>query len=772
MSKNSATYSAWRQNNVVRRLAIILWFALISNPVALATAATSKEVKAAPSPASATYVGSARCQQCHSKQYQDWLKSDHFKAMQLANDESVLGDFQKTVNFHGIESRLYKEDEKFWIETLAKDGKRKKYHLPYTFGHYPLQQYLADLGDGHFHALNIAWDSRAKSEGGQRWYHLQPTEEITPQDPFFWQAHFQNWNGRCAECHTTNYQKNYDAKTHSYNSTWSEINVACEACHGPASQHLLFAQTGKLGGEDKGFKNALAKPLSWQFEKESPIAKAIGNNSDQYLDMCGGCHSRRSPLKALQANENYHDNFRLSLLNDNLYFADGQIQDEVFVMGSFLQSKMHAEGVTCNNCHNPHSGEVFTQTNDLCSQCHAQAKYDEPSHHHHAKNSTGSQCVNCHMPARTYMGVDDRRDHSFTIPNPNTSIATGAPNACTDCHAEKDNKWARDQLKSWGKNRATSHWAMVNHQARAMDRLATQSLINVINKNEQPPIIQASLIYQLGALPSQEAILTAQQNLFSNEPLVRRAAISNFMSAPPQIRWQTLAPLLNDDNRAVRFEVLIALLDLRPQMPAEVRESLASQIDEYRESLMLTEDFPSTQVSLAMLEANLGNFQMAEKAYLQALKIEPTHFPAMLNLAELYRNQGKAKEEEGMLKSALTTMPDSGTVQHSYGLLKIRQQNYEGALPYLEAALGKLDSQPRFAYIYAVALDNLGNTQQAIKVLNKANEDWPNQVDILSLLIMYYEKTNQQSLIAGPLNALKLLAPQSPQVQQWMQKYR
>ena len=191
----------------------------------------------------AEYVGHSACKQCHEKEVKLWQGSHHDLAMQHANDETVLADFAHTsFTYAGINSAFYKKNDKFMVRTDGPDGKLHDYEIKYTFGVTPLQQYLVELGKGRLQALTIAWDTRDKKAGGQRWFHLYPDEEITHTDELHWTRTYFNWNGMCAECHSTNLKKNYNSTTDTFKTSWSEINVSCEACHGPSSNHIAWAK--------------------------------------------------------------------------------------------------------------------------------------------------------------------------------------------------------------------------------------------------------------------------------------------------------------------------------------------------------------------------------------------------------------------------------------------------------------------------------------------------------------------------------------------------
>ncbi|MBQ75471.1 MAG: hypothetical protein CMQ20_10685 [Gammaproteobacteria bacterium] len=697
--------------------------------------------------------------------------------MAVASPRTVLGNFSDIkVTFHNIESRMFERESKFFIETLGDDKKLHEFQISYTFGHFPLQQYLVETKKGHLQALNISWDARPKEAGGQRWIHLQPGENITPGSPFFWTRYLQNWNARCAECHSTNLKKNYDADEASYNTVWSEINVACEACHGPGSLHVERAESLLLH-KGSGLVNTPAL-LPWIFKEGESIAQLSGSRSENYasrhVDMCGGCHSRRSVIGDLDVQANYHDKYQLALLEEGLYYADGQIQDEVYVLGSFLQSKMHANGVTCMNCHQPHSGKLLLGGNELCAQCHLADKYDSKSHHFHPVGSTGSKCIECHMPKTTYMLVDDRRDHRFGIPNPGLSSKLGVPNACNKCHAGTSNDWASKAITTWLNDKPTpdsdSH-SQVNARARLGDPIMTRPILKLLEDESTPEILKATLLEQLAAFPSRVSTEAAAHYLTHPDPLVRVGAIRSLSTAPDQIRWQLLAPLARDPSRSARTEVAVALATMATEIPQEQMHLFETLIDEYRKSLSFSIDMPSTQTTLGSLEMDLGNELAAQEAFEKALAIEPDYVPALLNLADLYRagnNEGKAL---GFLQRAVKFAPDSGAANFSYGLSLVRRKKYDDALPYLKAATEQEDSQPRYAYVYAVALDSVSQTDAALSYLEQATHDWPNQFDLLMAQVLYMEKLNETADILTPLSKLSRIAPNAPGVRSRIAQY-
>lgn len=719
------------------------------------------------------FVGAQKCAQCHRQQYQQWRQSHHYQAMQPATAAFVLGDFNnRRLAFHGVTSRFFQQAGKYYVETLGDGDKAQIFAIKYTFGFYPLQQYLIELDDGFIQALNIAWDSRPQEEGGQRWYHLRAEEDMSQDHPFYWTRHFQNWNGRCAHCHSTNVSKNYDAENHRFATTWSEVNVACEACHGPGSEHLARLQSGRYAADNSGFSGRKAKPLVWQFAAAAAVAEPQGEKSERHIDMCGSCHALRTQLEEDFTGAKFHDANLLQLPLPPNYFADGQIREEVFVMGSFLQSKMHAKGVSCMNCHNPHSNQLLVEGNDLCAQCHNVQIFDTPKHHRHKATSAGALCVNCHMPERTYMGVDRRRDHSFTIPRPDLSRDLGLPNACTQCHADEDNDWASAALKAWGVNANADHWAYINDGASRGDATFAPALAHAIARGDLPSAVEAGLLSHFSAFPSQAGVQVARAKLQHGDALVRRAAVTALEAVPVALRWQILADHLDDASDSVRFEIARVLAaELRRLAPAQ-RDKLSALLAEYRQVLEVSADAPATQLAIANLELALGNEDGAQLAYRRALRIEPAYVPALINFADFHRRAGREAQVEALLQNALRVAPESGGAQHSYGLYLVRRQQYRQALPHLEAAVSAEDALPRYAYVYAVALDNQNATDKAIEVLSGANQRWPHQYDILMTLVLYLEKAGKTFAIPKYVEDLREIAPQAPEVQRLVKKYR
>lgn len=702
--------------------------------------------------ANSHFVGVEACIGCHQQQYQDWRGSHHDQAMMHAGPDSVLGDFNDSLfHYNGITTRFFMKGDEFWVNTDGPDGKLTDYKIDYTFGVTPLQQYLVAFDDGRLQTLSIAWDSRPVVQGGQRWFHLYPDEKIDHKDVLHWTRYAFNWNSRCAECHSTNVQKNYQQSTDSYQTTWSEINVACESCHGPGANHLRWAKNQQVSSVNKGLMRDISAAESWQRLSGKATAEMIkrhGESDNRQIDQCGTCHSRRGvidvPADDKPLSNVLLDTHMLSLIESPLYHVDGQILDEVYVYGSFVQSKMHQQGVVCSDCHNPHSLKLKAEGNQVCGQCHNPTQFNSPEHHHHQSGSEGAQCANCHMPETTYMVVDPRRDHSLKIPRPDLSMQLGVPNACNQCHLDKTVEWGLEQFEKWYPGRTEqpsyAYLFMAGQQAVAQ---ALPQLAALADDPAQPAIIRASALQLLGNYPNQYALNTAIVQLESTDPEVRLAALRVMAGSNLQQRMTHLWPLLRDPVKAVRLEAtrLLAGVGLPGTMKAALdnkRQALLdAALEETIDSLTHNADSPSGQLQLGALYQALGHTEKTREAYLHALKIEPHFTPAMLNLADWYRSQGQDQQALPLLLQAVDLVPDSVGANYATGLLYIRLGDLNVASQYLKTAAGLAPSVARYSYVYAVALYENGKRDWAITTLKQTLKRHPGNVDILSALASY-----------------------------------
>lgn len=684
------------------------------------------------------YVGTNQCGICHQSEYRNWQKSDHRHAMEHANGGSVLGDFSDdTFDYFGTRSRFFKRDGKFFVETDNAKGQLQTFQVAYTFGHYPLQQYLIAFPDGRLQALSVAWDSRPVAQGGQRWFDLYPDQPVTHDDPLHWTGAFQNWNSRCASCHSTNLVKNYSPDTDRYDTHWQEINVGCEACHGPGSHHVAWAQ-GKRSLPNKGLVTDVRK--LWEpHDGVLPIPQRADTPLPGQLQVCAECHSRRSELQQPDVRHNFFDDFSLSPLLDGRYFADGQMREEVYVTGSFLQSRMHANHVTCTNCHEPHSGKLRAAGNQLCLQCHQAAKYQTEQHLLHKVESPGAQCVNCHMPQRTYMGVDVRRDHSIRVPDPVASVKYGVPNACGQCHTDKTDQWAADIIiKRTGRKHPYYPQTALLSAARKNDAAVAPALLAYANDSNQPAILRATALLESGRFPSTVQLAAVDNALRSPDPLVRAGAVAALANVDLEQRLEHLQPLLDDPSKSVRMAVAQQLAGLSlVSAPAQLRGPLGRLFDEYQQSLMYNADMPESLSNLALFQATQSGPSVAEKTLRKALQLAPRYLPAMLNLADVYRAEGRDYLGETLLRQAVADYPESADAHHMLGLLYVRTGRKAQSVALLEKASEIAPDNARYMLVYALSLIDTGQRTQGIEVLHAAARRFPNDAQIRQAVASY-----------------------------------
>ncbi len=727
------------------------------------------------SAAANAFTGSDSCQGCHAEEHALWQGSHHDLAMQLPSAETVLGDFDNaSFTYNGTTSRFFRRGDKFMVNTDGEDGKAQDFEVTYVFGVHPLQQYLLPLSRGRLQALSIAWDARAESEGGQRWYHLYPDETVDFKDPLHWTGPYQNWNTRCAECHSTDVQKNYSAATRSFDTRFAELNVGCEACHGPGEKHLALAKSGQLANaKNGGFPTALAQRGEWVLAPDASIAtRKEPLPSNAQIDSCGRCHSRRGTLGDYHYGANLLDTHRLSLPEWPLYYPDGQIRDEDYVYGSFVQSKMHMAGVVCSNCHEPHSMKLRAPGNAVCAQCHVPARFDSPQHHRHEAGSTGAQCANCHMPETTYMGVDPRRDHSMRIPRPDLSVVMGTPNACNQCHQDKDASWALGALRGWGVNfRDTG-----NHLGRTFQRFGqgdnrtAPALAQIAAADSSAPIWRATAMEALGQIGGRDALQTATTMLYDDDPLLRVSTVRSLERLPIHQRFQLLMPLVDDDITSVRMEVASSLagVPLDQVDPAQAQQ-LSTLFQEYVDILQQHADMPGVQLQLGIFYVTRGDNKAAEAAYREALYLNPQLIPAYLNLADLLRGASRENEARELLLQALQVDPQNGPTLHALGLLETRSSDPKAALDYLGRAAQLETAGTRHRFVYAIALHDLGQPQQAITELQKLLRSVPGDPDVLTALANYHAELGQRQQALGYARTLTEMAPGNRNYQQLLQ---
>lgn len=649
-----------------------------------------------PEGAESQFVGRQSCITCHQDQHEQWQGSHHDLAMDRATEETVLGDFNDAeLTHHGITSRMFRRDEKFFIATEGPSGEIAEFEVKYVLGVDPLQQYMvefdrpADMPEhevARLQVLRVSWDTHKN-----RWFHLDPPDvktKLDPSDDLHWTGVAQRWNNMCADCHTTNLRKGYDVASGVYHTTFSEIDVSCETCHGPGSLHVELAQS---------------KSLFWDRKRGYALAQLKGKESQGEIQACAQCHSRRRIVQAgFSGGCNYYDYFANELLSPGAYHADGQILDEVYEYGSFIQSKMYHKGVRCTDCHDPHTARLKLEGNKVCTDCHQHpaGKYDAFVHHRHPEDSKGAQCVECHMPQTTYMQVDPRRDHSLRIPRPDLSVKLGTANSCTGCHlrderlpgeassrvgqaskasagppdsdlhmllAREDlkeyadwlrlaangdepvrqrlaqvDRWADETLTKWyGVDRKREpHFAEALHAAREMTPDAPKKLLDLLENRSMPAVARATAALELGSYVEPEGPIerALEKALEDRDPQVRTAAVMSLQEASSDGIVGALIPLLGADQpRLVRTETARVLARIQNAgLRGDERVAMKKALDECFAAAEVDSDRAAGHLMVGILYENLQELDKAAEAYRTAIRVEPTAAGPRTNLASLY----------------------------------------------------------------------------------------------------------------------------------------
>ncbi len=736
MSRPANNTAAWEWTGLIAAMVIVL-----SLPVYYFTSVKNKSEVAVPIPVS-SFVGSTSCKGCHNREYDRWEGSHHDLAMDVASETSVRGDFNDAeFTLHGVTSRFYRKEGKFFVHTNGPGGEMGDFEITHTFGWYPLQQYLIPFPGGRLQTLPVAWDAR-----DNKWFRVPPEGPVDPDDWLYWTNAAQNWNGMCAECHSTNLQKNYDPVSDSYNTTWSDIDVGCEACHGPGSRHVNWAEMPEM-----------ARPQANNFELEQ---KTSHISSKEQVELCASCHSRRSIMGDYTHTEtDFLDNFLPSLLTEDLYFADGQIRGEVYVYGSFTQSKMYHRDVRCSDCHDAHSVKRIKEGNALCLQCHQAAQYDTTEHHFHKQEGepgepiksaegevlfavgTGAQCVQCHMPGRTYMGVDYRPDHSFRVPDPALSAAIGSPDACLRCHVDRQSQWSQETVSKWYGPGQTVHYGNTIARARQGDPAAGAALIQLAGDPLYPVIVRATALSLLVNYPGEQSAQVLETALMDEDALLRRTAVASIELADQGKLAKLLASLLYDPVKTVRIQAASRLAgDLNKYLDAAQQEVFRPVLQEYEAAMEYSADFSFGRYNLGNLYAELDRPEDAISQYEAAIRIDNHYFPAKSNLALLYNRNGQNEQAEQLLREVVAEQPELYEMAYSLGLLLVEVQKYSEAVSFLEQASAGLPEQARIHYNLGLLYQHLQDTSKAEHELRSALMLEPRNLDFQFGLADHYLK--------------------------------
>jgi predicted CXXCH cytochrome family protein len=562
----------------------------------------------------------------------------------------------------------------------------------------------------------------------------------------------------CAECHSTNLVKGYDPASDTYATTWSEVDVSCEACHGPASRHLAWAE---LPPTDRA-------PI----ENRGLVLRTSGIGNRELVELCAPCHSRRTELGDYDHRRSeLLDNHLPVLLAEGVYHPDGQILDEDFEYGSFVQSRMFRMGVRCTDCHDAHTLKLRGEGNGVCLRCHPAPVYDDARHHFHQKQwqgrpSAGALCASCHMPKSPFMVVHWRADHSIRIPRPDLTGSIGVPNACGNagCHDDRPLRWLGDAYDRWYGTARRPHYGTVLAAGRRGDPAARTGLERLAGDVLSPTLVRATALSLLGGYDGPDVTAAFRRALLDDEPLMRRTAVAEAPIADAAERVARLAPLLADPRRAVRLEAAAQLAGTPPALLApQQQEALAAATADYVAAMEHALDFSYAGHNLGLLYEQMNEPAKAEQAYRRAIAVDDLWPPPKVNLALLVARQGRSEEAERLLREALAARPDLPEAAYSLGLLLAETGRMEEAAGMLAQAASGLPANARAAYNAGLALAQVGRDAEAEAMLRRAVEIEPAGYDLLFALADFLLRRGRGAEVLSIADRMAAIDPARPE---------
>lgn len=634
-----------------------------------------------------TYVGSASCQECHKEAYEGWKTSHHALAERAIDPAMEAKAFRgKGPIRHGsLTSTVREEAGAFEIVTLGADGAVKPHRVERVIGEAPLRQYMIPARGGRYQVAALSYDP-AKDE----WFDVFGEEDRKPHEWGYWSNRGMTWNSVCADCHNTNLRKHYDVAADSYETTYAELGVGCEACHGPSSAHVKWQEAHE--GEENDPTIAGLVPFQYP---------------DVQVDTCGPCHARRVELREdYEPGDLFLNSFRMEVPDHtDIYYPDGQVRGENYEYTSFLMSRMYANGIGCANCHDPHSGKRWFEGNRLCLNCHrSRLPVDPAEHSHHDVNDTGGVCINCHMPITTYMQRHPRHDHGLTIPDPLLTKTHGIPNACNRCHKEETVDWAIEAVEKWygsRMDRTTRGRTRLMARARANDESVVEGLIGFIRQDQAD--VQARAAQRAREDPSEARLVKVQGPIW-------RAIAAGFLRAwvhRSDVR-KVLIELLSDEAAVVRTLAASALEGGGPQAEAALAEHVDDPVRAVRIAAAwgLRRGIDSSTAAGRDLQAYLGH--------------NADQPPGVMMQAVYCLDRGEVDGAISLLRKAMGWEARSAVLHHSLAVaLSTAGQAAEAAV-HCEKACELSPKDASLWYSLGLARAELGQTQETVRALEKA----------------------------------------------------
>ena len=637
------------------------------------------------------YAGSERCAPCHAEHFERWRSSHHAQAERPVDLEldTVAFEGKPAIEHGSTTSHVQHRDGRFEITTANGSGDEQTFVAQRVIGVEPLRQYLVETPGGRWQALSLAYDP-----AGDEWFDIFGEEDRRPGEWGHWTGRGMNWNSQCADCHQTNFVKGYDDEHDRYDSSWAELGVGCEACHGPLEAHAAWYES-----DPDGLPPAEARPFP------------LGEDLALEVDLCGSCHSRRSELLERHLpGQSLLDAFLPELPGmSETFWPDGRVRDEDYEYAPFLLSRLHAGGISCKSCHDPHTARTLFEGDALCMSCHAEpvnevlAPIDPVAHSHHEAGSPGASCIACHMPVTTYMQRDPRHDHSFSTPDPALSAELGTPDVCTECHADRDLEWAAARADEWWgellerprRERARIVAAARRWDARVVPKLLRWSREEPIAAwravaagllGELAAVVDPDRTYDEGELHEVDARLL---ELTRDEHGLVRTFAARALEAGPPDTWERVRELREDPIRSVRVSASLALGGtVQPDSPA--RFDLQGWLDH-------TADQPAGLLTRAALDMHRGQARTAMARLEQAIQWDANSAGIHHTLAVAAAQANLGDRARVAMERACELAPQDPEMWRALALARNETGDPQGA----EAAfLEALRLEPAFARVW------------------------------------------------------------------------
>ena len=659
------------------------------------------------------YSGTQSCRECHEKFYQLWAPSHHGLAMQpftAALFREKLSPHDEALEIGAARYRVEFDGKKAWIKESTKDS-TKQFPLAHAMGGKNVYYFLTPMDRGRLQVLPLAYDVRKEAwfdtaASGIR--HFRDIEE----DVVDWTAPEYTFNTSCYMCHVSQFRRNYDLATDTYNTVWAEPGINCEACHGSASEHVRVCKEAKDGEIPPDLKIDVIRPPEFSHERAS--------------DACAPCHAKASPLSAsFPPGDSFHDHFHLGGFELPDYYPDGRDLGENYTYTQWLMSPCARSGqINCLYCHTSSGRYRFAEeTNKACLPCHAENVANAAEHSHHPEGSPGSLCVSCHMPMTEFARMR-RSDHSMLPPTPATTIAYNSPNACNICHQDQDPAWADRWVRQWRKRDYQApvlHRASLIDSARKEDWSRLPAMLEYVADENHDAVFAASLIRLLRGCNDARKWPSMFEALKDPSPLVRAASVESLGDRLDSQTLKVLIEATRDETRLVRIRAAVALAPIPLNaMDADDAASVRTAAEEFTGSLDARPDFWATYY-------NLGNYQMAERQYEAAVKsfetairLGPDFSMPYVNVSLAYNTLGRNDQAEFSLRKAYEIDPDSPEVNLNLGLLLAEVEKTEEAKTYLQAALKQDPELAVAAYNLGIIFAGEGSLRDAVHYLQEA----------------------------------------------------